>query len=139
MLDTVSGSLVSGTVSGSVVSYADAENNLFATTTSLPNGIGNDGAFASSGLDLNFSASGSSKSISANGSALGFTTSGPYSLTFVESFTLSAGGSLTLTGGNVQVVTPAPSTAVLALSGLPLLGLGLWLRRRKTRKVPVAA
>ncbi|HEY7314569.1 MAG TPA: hypothetical protein VH643_34795 [Gemmataceae bacterium] len=58
-----------------------------------------------------------------------------YSLTFVETFTLSAGGSITLTGGNVeadnQAVAPEPTNLMAAFTAVPFLGLGAWMRRRK--------
>jgi len=54
----------------------------------------------------------------------------PFSMTQEVTFVLAAGASLTLNGQSV-VATPAPAGLLLALSGLPLLGLGRWLRRRK--------
>jgi len=67
-----------------------------------------------------------------------FSPSGKYSLTLTETFTLSAGGSITVTGGNVQAVpSPAPPGFVLALTGLPFLGAGLWARRRKVAPMAV--
>lgn len=118
--DTVSGSLVSGSVSGTFVGSADAGNTLFGA------------GFSPATLALTFSASGSSKSFAADGAAHGFLPSGsPYSLTSMATYTVSGASSLTLTGGNIQTSpTPAPAGLILALSGLPVLGLG-WVRRRR--------
>jgi len=45
--------------------------------------------------------------------------------------TLGAGAQLNLTGTTTLSTVPAPAGVVLALTGLPILGLGHWLRRRK--------
>jgi hypothetical protein len=119
ILDTVSGSLVSGTVTGTGQGFAGIGNTLNETTVA--------------GQQLSFSANGASKSFSQSGVVeSAFSPSSAYSLTFTETFALSAGGEITVTGGNVQTVpTPAPPGSVLALTGLPFLGLGAWVRRRK--------
>ncbi len=119
LLDTVSGSVVNGDVTGDFQGYADASDVLFGK------------GFASS--DLTFSTVGSSKSFSADGGKGGFSPDGnTYSESIFANYSLSGGSSLTVTGGNTQTIpTPAPAGAVLALTGLPLLGIGGWLRRRK--------
>jgi len=54
-----------------------------------------------------------------------------YSLTSVSNFELSGGGQINSSSHvNVSAV-PAPAGVVLALSSLPFLGIGTWLRRRK--------
>jgi len=45
--------------------------------------------------------------------------------------TIGNGASLELTGTTTLTAVPAPPTMVLALGGLPVLGLGRWLRRRR--------
>jgi hypothetical protein len=56
-----------------------------------------------------------------------------YSLTNEGDYTMAAGTSLTVVSGNTTVTpTPAPTGAVLALTGLPCLGFAVWLRRRNT-------
>jgi hypothetical protein len=58
-------------------------------------------------------------------------TSGPpalYSLFSQVTMTLAAGGSASFNDN--QTVTPAPAGLVLALTGLPCLAIGPWLRRR---------
>jgi hypothetical protein len=61
--------------------------------------------------------------------------SDPYTLANVTKYTVQGqglGNMLTIqTTGITTVATPAPPGAVLALTGLPFLGLGYWLRRRK--------
>jgi len=61
-------------------------------------------------------------------------TSSPYTLTSVTTYTVTgqgAGHSLTVqTSGLTAVVVPAPAGAVLALTGIPCMSLGCWLRRR---------
>jgi len=58
----------------------------------------------------------------------------PFSITESLITTVSAGGLVT---GDFQstVTSPAPAGLVLALTGLPCLGIGSWLRRRLRRKV----
>jgi len=119
LMDTVSGTLVNGSVSGSLQGFADATNTLFGTGTPAPK--------------LTFSASGLSKSFSVDGHAAGFSPDGnTYSLSLFADYTLGGGSSLTLTGGNVQAVpTPEPATVVMALSGLGLFGASRLRRSRR--------
>jgi hypothetical protein len=55
----------------------------------------------------------------------------PYSLTQVAQFTLANGDVLTDGSSGTTVTSPAPAGLVLALTGLPCLLLGRWLRRRE--------
>jgi len=59
----------------------------------------------------------------------------PFSITDVLTFTftLSAGSGQTTANVSASTVAsvPAPAGLVLALSGLPVLGIGTWLRRRR--------
>jgi hypothetical protein len=63
--------------------------------------------------------------------------SSPYTLKDVTTYTIQGQGTGFGKGITVQstgltsVVAPAPGGAVLALAGVPFLGLGCWLRRRK--------
>ena len=130
VLDTFSGSVAKGTlVSATFIGYADATNAL--------NGVG----FGAKSLNLAVKSQGAATSFSQDGFAAGFSPNGAaYSLTFIETLVLDANSSITLTGGNVETAaTPAPSTGVLALTALPLLGLCFWVRRRTTGKASVAA
>ena len=59
--------------------------------------------------------------------------SSPYTLRNVTTYTMVGQGSgnmITVQSTGATVVTPAPAGLILALSGLPVLGLGCWLRRR---------
>jgi len=56
--------------------------------------------------------------------------SDPYTLSNITTVTLGAGGLLQSTG-TTTVTTPAPGALMLALTGLPLLGVGAWRRLRK--------
>jgi hypothetical protein len=58
----------------------------------------------------------------------------PYSATVENHFTLTAGASISSDNNNIITSVPAPAGLVLVLSGLPLLGLGGWLRRRTMLK-----
>jgi hypothetical protein len=120
--DTVSGSVLTGTLTnGSAQGFADASNTL-----------GGEG-FAGAALSFGPTTGGTNNaSFSQSGVVDGFSPNGsPYSLTFIETFTLSAGGSITVTGGNVEAVVPEPANMMAALSAVPFLALGAWLRRRK--------
>lgn len=61
-------------------------------------------------------------------------TTAPYTLTSVTTYTVhgaGVGNTLTVqTTGLTAVVVPAPAGAVLALTGVPCMSLGCWLRRR---------
>jgi len=69
------------------------------------------------------------------GSAVGAFTrlATPYSLTSVARLTISAGGTVNYSDHVNVTATPEPATVVLALTGLPVLGIGSWLRRRKVK------
>jgi hypothetical protein len=119
VLDTVSGSVANGNVSGLFQGFADANNTVFGKGFTDPN------------LNLTIPTTGSGQSFAVDGFAAGFsTTPNAYSLTLFADITLSAGGSITLTGGNVQAAMPAPPALVLVLTGLPCAGL-IFLRRRR--------
>jgi hypothetical protein len=67
-------------------------------------------------------------------------TSAYYSVTTIATITLAPGGILVLTTTPTLVglaATPAPAGLVLALTALPALGVGGWLRRRH-KKVPAS-
>ncbi len=66
---------------------------------------------------------------------------GTYSLTNEMDFTITGQANQIIIGGgtgDTAVTTPVPSSAVLALSGLPLLGLGCWMRRKRRQAVLAA-
>jgi len=75
---------------------------------------------------------GASQSKAGDSTSGQFALNGTYALTITDIITFGAGGGVvTLTGGSNSVQSvPEPSTVVAALTGLPLLGLGLWRRRR---------
>jgi len=121
VIDTVSGTLVSGTLSGNFQGFTDASNTLFGT------------GFAAPLLTIT-PITGTSQSFSDNGTALtGFSPNGnTYSMSVFENLTLSGHGSLTLTGGNVQTLaTPAPAGIVLGIGGIACGGLLRVVRGRK--------
>jgi len=119
------GSVSTGTLTMTNIfqAYADAGNTLRGTTdfttgpqTASPNGSTFD-----------------------TGSARGtFLRTGSYSLTTITTFTLSGGGvanfsaheNVTAPGVVPNQPLPAPAGLVLALTGIPVLGLGAWVRRR---------
>ena len=134
LYSTMSGSVTRYSATGSFTSYVDLNNGLFVTSNpSDPSKVINAPTLAFSAAALTPNASFSGTSISdtfgasnADGSPI------VYSITNVSNYTIAGGGSLTLSGGNSETVAPAPSGMVLALSGVPLLGLGCWLRRRRS-------
>lgn len=131
LFDTVSGTVQGGTVSGTAVGYVDTNNTLYGAA---PEGSPLPGSTSSTfiaGQTLSFSTP--PQSFSDSGTIL--LTSNlptPYSITFVETLTLSGEGSLIVTGGDAQVTpTPEPATMMAAFTAIPFLGLGAWMRRRK--------
>jgi hypothetical protein len=121
LTDTVSGSVTAGTVMGTARGFADTGNHLFGTTT--PSGL----------LTVPLTSTG--HSFSEDGSVSGFSPTAPYSLTFVQTLTLSGGATLTLNGGNVQDFAPTPEPAAYLSMGIGLLGL-LYVVYRRRRLVP---
>jgi hypothetical protein len=109
-------------------SYGDTSNTLFGTTGSSVTSV----STSYSANDQTGVGSGSNSTLfSPNGNK--------YSLTNIGDYTLTGGTSLTVVSGNTKVTpTPVPAGMTLALSGLPVLGLGYWFRRRQLRLAPVA-
>lgn len=118
LVDTVSGTLFTGGVSGTFQAFADASNTLGGTATP--------------GSLIPFSKSGDSVSFNGDGAPVGFATGGtPYSLTIHATFVLDANSQLTGTSGNAQVKpTPEPASMASAVVGLGLIGGIGWVRRR---------
>lgn len=112
------GSVNQGTVglTGIFQAYASNSNTLF-DTTQFTNGLQ---TATQTGTTFD------------TGSAFGTfaRTSAMYSLTTEVNFTLSAGGQANYSS-HENLTAPAPAGVVLALTGLPFLGIGTWLRRRK--------
>jgi len=97
--------------------WADRNNNLFGTldfTNNAQSATANGSTFDT-------------------GSAFGlfYRNASPYSVTAEATFTLSAGGDAGFQSHVNLTPTPAPAGLVLALTGLPCLGLGWLVRRRK--------
>jgi hypothetical protein len=123
------GSGTNGTLglTGIFQAYADANNNLLAKDTLTGGAAVTD--FTNG--PQNATPTGTTFD---TGSAIGlFTRTGPYSLTSVASITLSAGGTINYADHVNVTSVPAPAGVVLALTALPCLGFGGWLRRRAVR------
>ncbi|HEX4613899.1 MAG TPA: hypothetical protein VH092_37305 [Urbifossiella sp.] len=65
-------------------------------------------------------------------------TNTPYSITQVATFTLGNGDAFTDGSSGTTVLAPAPGGLILALAGMPALGIGAWVCRRVQRVVPTA-
>jgi hypothetical protein len=72
-----------------------------------------------------------------NAGSLQFNASDPYSATAEIRLVGTITGNLSLSFDNNNSITPAPAPAAiaLALSGIPALGVGAWIRRRRTPAV----
>jgi hypothetical protein len=118
---SLGGSVNTGSIklTGIFQAYADKNNHLFGTTD-FTNGL------------QNASKKGSTFQ---TGSAIGHFTRNPghYSLTSVTVFDLSGKGKANYSSQVNVDPAPAPAGVVLALSALPFLGIGTWLRRRKVK------
>ncbi len=109
-----------GAVTEVFTSYADTNDNLF--------GVTGNSVTATDPLTLTETDPGSDSTT--------FATVGTYSLTNEMDFTIMGPANETITGaGYTAVTTPVPSSAVLALSGLPLLGVGCWMQRKRRQAV----
>lgn len=116
--DTITASMISGTGSATAQGYADATDALGGT------------GFASSPLSI--SSIPQTTSASDNGGTYGFSPNGAaYSLTFTSTFALSGNGQLNVLGGGVSTAVPEPASMMAALSAVPFLALGAWMRCRK--------
>ena len=116
--DTVSGSLLNGSVNGTFQAYGDDSNAEFGQ--------------AVAGELLSFSASGNSQSFSTSGAPVVFNATNPYSLSIFSSYTLGGKSRLTLTGGNATVTAvPEPASFASCGAGLGLLALARRYRRRR--------
>jgi len=105
-------------------SFADAGNNPLGT---FPFGT----AFSNNPLSVSLTGQdGTSQGFNLKTSKDGFVDPAkPYSLASELTITLAAGASLNSVSGKTEIAVPEPSTSVVALSGLSLLGLS-GLRRR---------
>jgi hypothetical protein len=120
---------LAGATDVTFTSYASTSNTLFATSGGVTSSTG-----------YSYSVTGQQSSGGAGFSSTFFSPDGAkYSLTNIGDYRLAAGTDITIVGGNTKVTpTPVPAGMVLALSGLPVLGLGYWFRRRQVRLAPVA-
>jgi hypothetical protein len=72
--------------------------------------------------------------LSFNNTAFGTVTStgvAPYSIFQTLTITLTAGEKINFTGRTDLVATPEPATLAMAAAALPVLGIGMFLRRRR--------
>jgi hypothetical protein len=117
---TTSGTTNGPTVSYSYQGFADPGNTEFATTVATNT--------------ANVSAAGSTPT-TANVTGPQWTSTGPsYSLTDKITGTISNGAVLTFGNSTLASSAPVPASLILLASGAPFLGLGHYLRRRKTAK-----
>jgi hypothetical protein len=116
-----SGTVQRGTVTGDFTSFVDRQNGLFGVSDLSSS------AFTYSGVAGTDSASFAGTTFNGYLPELGPV----YSITNVGDYNFSGGASVTLTGGLSEVHAPAPPGLVLALSGVPLLSVGYWFRRRR--------
>jgi hypothetical protein len=90
---------------------------------------------------MTFTNLGSSNTVSLSGPAQGTALTSAYSWTRGANFFLGGELNYTFTGGagtfmstqasTSAAVAPAPAALILALTGVPVVGLGAWLRRRR--------
>lgn len=127
-----SGTILAGTATnGTVTGYLDTSNAL-ATAFAGPSG-----GTTTPVITFSLPDSGGNKSFSGTTSidtSLAGVTG--YSLTDIESFRLSGGGIMSVTGSEALSVVPGPNT--LALAAAALLGLGGFAIWRRRQVLPVA-
>jgi len=117
-------------VNGSAIPVLGSDQFPSAVLTTPVTGIGGSGAVlatqtftAPSGSGLAFSAETTNT----------FNKTGSYSLYEVVTITFTKGGSVSFDGNTAT--NPAPAGLVLALAGMPVFGLGAFLRRRRAVRV----
>jgi hypothetical protein len=111
-----------GTGTLTVQQYADPTNTLFGTGPNTPGPQGPFDISADGGY-------GSTAQVLFNKGA------GDYAITDVLTFDLSPDSNTSGDSQSIVTNTPAPAGLVLVLTGIPALGLGTWLRRRRMPKV----
>jgi hypothetical protein len=131
LVNSVSGTVGRGTLTGDFSSYADRNNTLFGTSDLTAPTV----TFAASTTgfvdpDLGPGAAPLSNSFSGMSLNYGFDSELVYSITSVANFDLTGGASVNFSATS-EVHAPAPPGLVLALSGIPLLGLGSWFQGRR--------
>jgi hypothetical protein len=121
----VSGSMVWGLASGYVTGYADLNNQLLQDPSN-PSGTSTHriGVYGSTPYTPSFAGNSTT--------TLTDSSNTPFSLSIENDLTFGAGPSeLVLTENTGTTLAPAPAGVVLALSGVPVLAGGYWLRRRR--------
>jgi hypothetical protein len=126
VISKASGTAGTADVSGTFTSYVDTTNALFGTK------VGTD--------TISFNTAQTGGVYSQAIKYYPFSPTSAYSVSDVGVYTLTGGsggnpGEVTISGGNTTVMVPAPTGLLLALTGLPLLGLGWWCRRRRPQAV----
>jgi len=102
----------------SYVNNVNTEFNITGATTSGPqtSSLNNPGSWTSAPN---------------NATAVFTRTTAEYTVTTIQTLTIGAGGDINFSTQTNLVAVPAPAAVVLALTGLPFVGAGCWLRRRK--------
>jgi len=129
LTSTAAGSLT-GRVVGTSTTSGSASGNF---TSYIGTGLFNMGTASG---PVTFNVTGQGKSFGGDGTptTLFSAPSTPFSLTNVGVYTLGRQSVITFTGGGTQLLpaaVPEPATMATALLGLPMVGLGIWMRRRK--------
>jgi len=135
LTSSLSGAIAAGAVSSTGTtnfqSVIDYNNNLFG---GLPiGGVASGNTFSTGVQNFTITSSFNNTVAAATTATIPFALSNEF---HVSSLTLGAGAQYTLTGTTTLAV-PEPATMVAALTGLPLLGIGAWARRRKALSVAV--
>jgi hypothetical protein len=136
MDNSISGTALIGTTSTAFTSYLDQTNALASVTgTGLYSGPFTASLNSTSGVT-------GSNNQGLNGPS-GLNATGSFFTYSGSMFSMSESGSATITGNgeanpigwgtNVFLATPAPSSALLAVAGMPVLGLAWMVRRRRSR------
>jgi hypothetical protein len=121
LINTASGSVNRGSISGNFTSYVSRDNALFGMSDISTTPVTFSGAAGTGSASF----SGTTQS-----ATFAVTPDITYSITNVGNYTFAGNASITLTGGYSETIAPVPSGVVLALSGVPFLGFSCWLRRR---------